>query len=404
MEDAAPPSRSVQEELAALRRQVADLHAAQEVAHQIVETVRDPLLVLTPEFRVQSANPAFYQLFHVSPAETEGQSIYALGNGQWDIPALRTLLEALLPHNTVFNDYEMTYIFERIGPRTLLLNARRLDNVQFILLAMEDITARKQAETLLQQQQAQRLDALGTLAGGLAHELNNLLTVILGYTELVQRNMSLDSQSSAQLQQVITATLRAKALLEQLLTFSRRTLIDPAPISLTVPVRDTLTFLRTVLPDTLTLVHHLSTEPCLVLADATQLHEIVQQLGMNAVAAMRATGGRLDVRLEAIEVDAAGAAAHPALHAGPYVRLTLRDTGPGMPPEVLARIFEPFFTTHGPGQGRGLGLAMVHGMVMYHGGALVVESTLGKGTTCRLYLPRLVAPPEGDGPSSALLP
>ena len=316
MEDAAPPSRSAQEDLAALRRQVADLHAAQEVAQQIVETVRDPLLVLTPEFHVQSANPAFYQLFHVSPAETEGQSIYALGNGQWDIPALRTLLEDLLPHNTVFNDYEMTHTFERIGPRTMLLNARRLDNVPLILLAMEDITARKQAETLLQQQQALRLDALGTLAGGLAHEINNLLTVILGYTELVQGNMSLDSQSYAQLQQVITATLRAKAVLEQLLTFSRRTLRDPAPVSLTVPVRDTLTFLRTVLPDTLTLVHHFSTEPCLVLADATQLHEIVLQLGMNAVEAMRATGGQLDVRLEAIEVDAAEAAAHPALHAG----------------------------------------------------------------------------------------
>ena len=404
MEDAAPPSRSAQEDLAALRRHVADLHAAQEVAQQIVETVRDPLLVLTPAFHVQSANPAFYQLFHVSPAETEGQSIYALGHGQWDIPALRTLLEDLLPHNTVFNDYEMTHTFERIGSRTMLLNARRLENVPLILLAMEDITARKQAETLLQQQQALRLDVLGTLAGGLAHEINNLLTVILGYTELVQGNMSLDSQSYAQLQQVLTATLRAKAVLEQLLTFSRRTLMDPAPVSLTVPVRDTLTFLRTVLPDTLTLGHHFSTEPCLVLADATQLHEIVLQLGMNAVEAMRATGGQLDVRLEAIEVDAAGAAAHPALHAGPYVRLTLRDTGPGMPPEVLARIFEPFFTTHGPGQGRGLGLAVVHGMVMYHGGALVVESTLGRGTTCRLYLPRLVAPPEGGGPSSALLP
>jgi two-component system, chemotaxis family, CheB/CheR fusion protein len=96
MDDATPPSRPVHEDLAALRSQVADLHAAQEVAQQIVETVRDPLLVLTPDFRVQSANPAFYQLFHVSPAETEGQSIYALGNGQWDMPALRTSLNLSL--------------------------------------------------------------------------------------------------------------------------------------------------------------------------------------------------------------------------------------------------------------------------------------------------------------------
>jgi PAS domain-containing protein len=124
-------------------------------AEQIVEIVREPLLVLTPDFRVQSANPAFYQLFQVRPAETEGQLIYQLGNGQWDIPELHTLLEQILPQQTVFNDYEVSHDFERIGPRTILLNARRLDNVQFILLAMEDITARKQAETQLQQHQAQ---------------------------------------------------------------------------------------------------------------------------------------------------------------------------------------------------------------------------------------------------------
>jgi signal transduction histidine kinase len=402
MEDAASPSKSAQEELTALRRQVADLQAAQEVASQIVETVREPLLVLTPDFRVQLANPAFYQLFQVRPTETIDQSIYQLGNGQWDIPKLHTLLEEILPQNTIFNDYEVRHDFERIGPRTILLNARRLDHAQFILLAMEDITVRKQAETQLRQ--AQRLDALGTLTGGLAHALNNLLAVILGYTELVHTNVAMDNQSRTNLQHVISATLRAKALLEQLLTFSRRTPIAPTPVSLTVAVRDTLMYLQTELPATLTLVHHLPVGPCLVLADATQLHEIVLQLGMNAVAAMRATGGQLDVRLEAVEVDAAGAATHPALHPGPYARLTLCDTGPGMPPEVLARICEPFFTTHGVGEGPGLGLAVVHGMVTYHGGVLVVESTLGEGTTCTLYLPRLVAPPEGDGPSSAFRP
>ena len=131
-------------ELAALRHRVADLEAAlavqqrdaqalreaQDYAAKIVETIRDPLLVLTADLRVQVANPAFYHTFQVHPAETEGQLIYQLGNGQWDIPALRTLLEELLPHNTVFNDYEVTHTFEQVGPRTMLLNARRLDDVQ----------------------------------------------------------------------------------------------------------------------------------------------------------------------------------------------------------------------------------------------------------------------------------
>jgi PAS domain-containing protein len=155
MEDAAPLSIPLHEEVAALRHRVASLEAAltaqqhgeqalreaRDYAAQIVETIRDPLLVLTPDFRVQRANPAFYALFQVSPAETEGQSIYQIGNGHWDIPAFRALLEEILPQNTVFNDYEVHHDFARLGPRTLLLNARRLDNIPLILLAMEDITA-----------------------------------------------------------------------------------------------------------------------------------------------------------------------------------------------------------------------------------------------------------------------
>jgi nitrogen-specific signal transduction histidine kinase len=216
MDDATPPSRPVHEDLAALRRQVADLHAAQEVAQQIVETVRDPLLVLTPDFRVLSANPAFYQLFHVTPAETEGQSIYALGNGQWDIPALRTLLEALLPHNTVFNDYEVTHTFERIGPRTLLLNARRLDAVQRILLAMEDITVRTQTARRLQQamaerqrleratQQAQHFALLGRLAAGLAHEIRNPLGAVFLHVDLLEEELRDVAPASAEIPQAFT--------------------------------------------------------------------------------------------------------------------------------------------------------------------------------------------------------
>jgi nitrogen-specific signal transduction histidine kinase len=223
MADAAPPPLPVPEDVAALRQRVAQLEVAliaqqhgeqalreaKDAAEQIVETVREPFLVLTPDFRVQSANPAFYQLFQVRPVETEGQLIYQLGNGQWDIPALHTLLEEILPQNTVFNDYEVSHDFERIGPRTILLNARRLDQVQFILLAMEDITARKQAETQRQQQQArleqqvqertaalrsemaerQRLEReahrvqhfalLGRLAAGVSHDLRNPLGAAL---------------------------------------------------------------------------------------------------------------------------------------------------------------------------------------------------------------------------------
>src|SRR4030095_7107125 len=249
MADAALPPMLLPEEVAALRQRVAQLEAAltaqqhgeqafreaKDAAEQIVETVREPLLVLTPDFRVQSANPAFYQLFQVRPAETEGQLMYQLGNGQWDIPALHTLLEEILPQNTVFNDYEVTHDFEHIGPRTILLNARRLDNVEFILLAMEDITVRKQAETQLHQQQAwlerqvqertaashqemaerQRLEReaqrvqhfalLGRLAAGVSHDIRNPLGAIFLHVDVLEEELHAPTpESAAEITQALT--------------------------------------------------------------------------------------------------------------------------------------------------------------------------------------------------------
>jgi PAS domain S-box-containing protein len=231
---------------------------------QIVETVREPLLVLTPDFHVQSANPAFYHLFQVRPAETIAQSIYQLGNEQWDIPELHTLLEQILPQQTVFNDYEVHHDFERIGPRTILLNARRLDNVEFILLAMEDITARKQAETQLQQHQAQlehqvqertaalhqemaerhRLEheahrvqhfaLLGRLAAGVSHDLRNPLGAIFLHVELLEEELREPSTASATeiahaLTEIKSQIARVDDLIQDYLSLVRVAAIQQAP-------------------------------------------------------------------------------------------------------------------------------------------------------------------------------
>jgi CheY-like chemotaxis protein len=158
-------------------------------------------------------------------------------------------------------------------------------------------------------------------------------------------------------------------------------------------MQDTLQFLRATLPTTIALHQDLAPRAGMVLADASQLRHVLLHLCTNAAHAMRESGGALHVRLEALRVPTEDAAAPPGLEAGPYVRLTVQDTGHGMPPAIQERIFEPFFTTKGPGEGTGMGLAVVHGIIASHGGALTVESTPGHGTTVRVYLPQSAALP-----------
>jgi signal transduction histidine kinase len=223
-----------------------------------------------------------------------------------------------------------------------------------------------------------------------------MLAAIIGYSELLQEAVPVGSPARSWLQRVLTAGLRAKDLVQQILAFSRRTPVSRTPVSLAAVLRETLPFLRALLPSTMALEAQLTPEATLVLADATQIQQILLNLGTNARDAMGDTGGRLALSLEGVEVDAASASTHPALHAGPYAQLTVQDSGPGIPPDVLVRIFEPFFTTKEVGHGTGLGLSVVHGIVESHGGAILVESTLGQGTTFTLYLPRLGEGVEGD--------
>ena len=266
------------------------------------------------------------------------------------------------------------------------------------LTTLVDITERKAAEEARQRieaqlHQAQKLEALGTLAGGVAHEFNNMLGVILGFAELTQYAMTHGSEARENLQQILVAGRRAKDIVQQLLTFSRPSDQVREPLVVAVVVQEVLTLLRATFPATITIEPQISAEPASVLANWTQLHQVVMTLCTNAEYAMRETGGALTIGVAPVEVDAAAAVHHPALHPGPYVRLSIRDTGPGMPRDTLERIFEPFFTTKGVGEGTGMGLAIAHGIVTSHGGAILVESAPGVGATFDIYLPRIAAVP-----------
>jgi signal transduction histidine kinase len=235
---------------------------------------------------------------------------------------------------------------------------------------------------------AQKIQALGTLASGIAHEFNNILAIILGFTQLTQRQVPPESPIADNLRQLRIAGQRGQEVVQQILAFSRPTPYACVEVQAGQVVQEAMQLVRPTLPRAIELRVCGIDETTTILADATQLEQVVLNLCANAVDAMRKTGGVLAVRLEAVELTPAWVARHPPIQPGPHLRLTVRDTGCGMTPEIREHIFEPFFTTKGTGEGAGMGLAIVHGIVTRHGGVITVESIRDQGTVFCVYVPR----------------
>jgi PAS domain S-box-containing protein len=237
--------------------------------------------------------------------------------------------------------------------------------------------------------QAQKMEAIGTLAGGIAHDFNNILSVMTGYLDMAIEDMSSGDRIYSYLQKVQAATERATDLVRQILALSRKGDQDRKPTLVSPIIKETLKFLRASIPSTVEIHHMIQPDLGAVLAVPTQIHQTFMNLCTNAAHAMRDKGGVLEVRLESVEMGPEFVAAHPGSKSGPHVCLTVRDTGHGIPPDVAKRIFEPYFTTKKPGEGTGLGLAVVHGIVSGHGGAITVESAPGQGSTFHVYFPMI---------------
>jgi PAS domain S-box-containing protein len=262
---------------------------------------------------------------------------------------------------------------------------------------MTDITDRVRAEEERRQLQAQlfqsqKLEAIGTLAGGVAHDFNNILTAIMGFAELTLDEIAAGTEAYENLRAILLASHRAKTLVRQLLDFSRRRTPEWQMVDLPSLIQDTLQLLRAMVLPTIQLSARLDRQAGAVWGDPAQLQQVLMNLCVNAVHAIGERGGKIEIDLQEVNRNDVGTPL--ANLPDPSLRLTVRDTGCGMTPEVLERIFEPFFTTKPVGEGSGLGLAVVHGIVANHGGTITVESQPGKGTVVHIYLPGLVQEPD----------
>ena len=293
-----------------------------------------------------------------------------------------------IEHRIIRRDGEVRHVLARIRSTRDAAGC-----VARVYGANQDITARKQAEKekrILEDnlRQAQKMEAIGTLAGGIAHDFNNILASMMGYAELAMQESHGDSQQYF-LAQILKASDRAKSLVNQILTFSRQREQERQAMDIRPVVKEVLKLLRSTIPSTIRIKQSIPSEDATVFADPTQIHQILMNLATNAAHAMREKGGMLEVNLSSIHVSPDMFFIDSDLKAGPYVLLTVRDTGQGIDPAIREKIFDPFFTTKNPKEGTGLGLAVVYGIIKRHGGAITLQSSIGDGSTFSIYLPRV---------------
>lgn len=253
-------------------------------------------------------------------------------------------------------------------------------------ITQERIAAQERTELENKLQQAQKMQSIGTLAGGIAHDFNNILSSIIGYTELAQHQHDAPESVKKLLEGTLKGTERAKQLVRQILTFSRKNDQQKLPVILADIIQESLSLLKSTLPSTISIKDEMHTAQK-VLADPTQMHQVVMNLCTNGYHAMEETGGLLVVNLAETEINDPADALVPQMKPGRYLHLAVTDSGKGMKDEIIDRIFDPYFTTKGPEAGTGLGLAVVHGIIQSHDGYIGVASEVSGGTTISVFLP-----------------
>ena len=378
----------------------------------LINSSTDAILSLDTQRVITDVNPAFLKQFGCSREEAVGQS---MGVFHPDRASFEAFGPRVYPVVKAKGHWLGEWDYRRkdgsLVPMETVISALRQPSGEIygFVSIMRDITERTKAESekaALEQQlrQAQKLEAIGTLAGGIAHDFNNILGAIIGFTELARMDSPKGSQARNDLDQALQSVLRAKDLVRQILTFSRKGSEPRAPVNILPVVKETLKMLRASLPSTIEIRKKLEVTEAVVHCDPTQIHQILMNLCTNGAQAMDEGGGVLEVILAERALGPENLRHDPQLAPGPYLELTVTDAGHGIPPDIREHILEPYFTTKEKGVGTGLGLSVVHGIVKQHGGLIQVESEPGRGAQFRVFLPLWKDPPAPSKKNDPSLP